>query len=377
MIRQGMSWSGRERNCCYLGTESKRFVDSSAVSGFDFLDDARGVVATDWDFDGDLDLWIANPSAPQMRFLHNDSPVGARQKFVSFQLRGTKCHPDAIGARVEVHLENKRNPAGLSRFSRKPSRLIRKATMPTTTCGLALVETKDLETAREHYQKAPRQPRGALQPGACPGQVTRSTGSPSTPPARRANQSGLRQSPKQSQTRTEHAGPSLRKTPSGLISAQRRKHDSTNQCVSLTLLLKIPATFRLLDSDRQTSVFATKHFVNGRSKRNLPTFQIFTPQVRIQLVGILRPGIPCVGVSCPVIINISESDYILGRVNIDIGPVPAANTDHDDVELFVRRFRQPGMRRQTTTYPEPSPGQDGTLQHFAASETSGNVYSER
>ena len=108
MIRQGMSWSGRERNCCYLGTENKRFVDISAVAGFDFLDDARGVVATDWDFDGDLDLWIANRSAPQVRFLRNDSPVGARQKFVSFQLRGTRCHPDAIGARVEVHLENKK-----------------------------------------------------------------------------------------------------------------------------------------------------------------------------------------------------------------------------------------------------------------------------
>ena len=108
MIRQGMSWSGRERNCCYLGTESRRFVDISAVAGFDFLDDARGVVATDWDFDGDLDLWLANRSAPQVRFLRNDSPISARRNFVSFQLRGTRSHPDAIGARVEVHLENKK-----------------------------------------------------------------------------------------------------------------------------------------------------------------------------------------------------------------------------------------------------------------------------
>ena len=67
MIEEGQSWSGHERNCCFLNTGGERFANISAVSGFDFLDDARGVALVDWDHDGDLDFWVKNRTPPQVR----------------------------------------------------------------------------------------------------------------------------------------------------------------------------------------------------------------------------------------------------------------------------------------------------------------------
>ena len=104
MLTRGMSWSGRERNCVYMNLGQRAgFANVSAVSGLDFIDDARAISPVDWDFDGDLDLWIANRTAPQVRFLRNDNP---RQPNNWLQLKlqgnGTTTNRDAIGARVEV-----------------------------------------------------------------------------------------------------------------------------------------------------------------------------------------------------------------------------------------------------------------------------------
>jgi len=103
-LSQGISWSGHERNCCYLNIGSGRFANVSAVTGLDFMDDARAHGITDWDFDGDIDLWSANRSAPQVRFLRNDTPTS--NHFLAIRLRGTDCNHDAIGARVELRLRN-------------------------------------------------------------------------------------------------------------------------------------------------------------------------------------------------------------------------------------------------------------------------------
>jgi len=103
MIEEGKSWSGHERNCAFLNTGGDRFATISAVSGFDFLDDARGLALTDWDHDGDLDLWITNRTAPRVRVLRNDTPSG--NHFLSVRLRGTSSNRDAIGARAELTIE--------------------------------------------------------------------------------------------------------------------------------------------------------------------------------------------------------------------------------------------------------------------------------
>jgi len=102
MIREGRSWSGRERNCCFLNTADGKFSDISAVSGFDFIDDSRALAVGDWDGDGDPDLWISNRNAPRLRFLRNDAaPPGS---FLSLKLRGDGKNTslDAVGARVEI-----------------------------------------------------------------------------------------------------------------------------------------------------------------------------------------------------------------------------------------------------------------------------------
>lgn len=102
LVRSGKSWSGHEANCCFLNTGQGRFSDISSTSGFDFLDDGRAIATSDWDFDGDLDIWLTNRTGPTVRFLRNQMPK--TNHFVSFQLNGDGSHTnrDAIGARVEV-----------------------------------------------------------------------------------------------------------------------------------------------------------------------------------------------------------------------------------------------------------------------------------
>ena len=107
MVMGGRSFSGHERNCVFLNTGSGRFADVSAVTGLDLPDDARAVGVTDWDLDGDLDLWIVNRSGPQVRVLRNDSP--RENAWVAVRLVGSaKGNRDAIGARVEARVAGAR-----------------------------------------------------------------------------------------------------------------------------------------------------------------------------------------------------------------------------------------------------------------------------
>ena len=53
-----------------------RFANVSAVSGIDFPEDGRALCLVDWDHDGDLDFWLSNRTAPQLRFLRNDNAGG-------------------------------------------------------------------------------------------------------------------------------------------------------------------------------------------------------------------------------------------------------------------------------------------------------------
>ncbi len=102
----GSSWSGHERNCCYLNLDGASFADVSALSGLDFTDDGRAVAAVDWDHDGDLDLWYKNRSGPQLRFMRNDYSPGGH--YIAVKLSGTSCNRDGVGATVEVHVAGRR-----------------------------------------------------------------------------------------------------------------------------------------------------------------------------------------------------------------------------------------------------------------------------
>ena len=103
LIRKGRSFSGKERNCCFLNLGNGRFADVSSVTGLDHIDDGRTVALSDWDRDGDLDLWLASRTGPRLRFMRND--LGTGKDFVAFRLQGDPargCSRDAIGARVEI-----------------------------------------------------------------------------------------------------------------------------------------------------------------------------------------------------------------------------------------------------------------------------------
>ena len=68
LIRSGRSFSGRERNCCFLNLgDGKSFANISAASGLDMIHDGRAVAMSDWDADGDVDLWIASRTGPRVR----------------------------------------------------------------------------------------------------------------------------------------------------------------------------------------------------------------------------------------------------------------------------------------------------------------------
>lgn len=100
LMHSGKSWSGHERNCAYLNVGDGTFVDVSAATGLDFLDDGRSMASSDWDNDGDLDILLKNRTGPQLRFLRNDAPAAGA--FVAFKLVGTTCNRDAIGARITI-----------------------------------------------------------------------------------------------------------------------------------------------------------------------------------------------------------------------------------------------------------------------------------
>ena len=112
MLRDGVSQSGHERNCCFLNTGAARFANISAAAGLDHIGDGRAYALVDWDHDGDLALWATNRNGPRVQFLRNNS--GSDQHFLALKLEGngTTSNRDAIGARVEAVLANPKS--GLS-----------------------------------------------------------------------------------------------------------------------------------------------------------------------------------------------------------------------------------------------------------------------
>ncbi|MEZ5323901.1 MAG: tetratricopeptide repeat protein [Verrucomicrobiales bacterium] len=110
MIDEGRSFSGYERNCAFLNVNGKSFATVSASSGLDLMDDARAVATCDWNFDGKLDFWVTNRTAPKVRLLMNESaPAPETSHFVALRLKGGKnINRDAIGARIEIYPDTSR-----------------------------------------------------------------------------------------------------------------------------------------------------------------------------------------------------------------------------------------------------------------------------
>ena len=102
MMDAGRSFSGNERNCFFINMGNGKFSDISGISGLDFPDDGRAISTTDWDGDGDIDMWISNRNGPRLRLMRNDSQK--ENSFISILLKGngTTVNKDAVGTRVEI-----------------------------------------------------------------------------------------------------------------------------------------------------------------------------------------------------------------------------------------------------------------------------------
>ncbi len=104
MIAAGRSFSGNERHCAFLNTgnpDGDRFANVSALSGIDLPDDGRALALSDWDGDGDVDLWISNRTGPQLRLFRNNTETG-RSLGIRLIGNGTTVNRDAIGTRIEL-----------------------------------------------------------------------------------------------------------------------------------------------------------------------------------------------------------------------------------------------------------------------------------
>ena len=114
-MRQGRPFSGHERNCAFLNMGDGIFADIAEVAGLGHAEDGRSIGLTDWDGDGDIDLWLKNRNGPQIRYLENQ--VGARWPALTLELVGTRSQRDAVGARIVVEVSGAEGHA--------PQRLIR------------------------------------------------------------------------------------------------------------------------------------------------------------------------------------------------------------------------------------------------------------
>lgn len=106
-VSQGKSFSGYERNPFFLNREGVGFSEIGGLLGVNYDDDSRAVATVDWDRDGDLDVWVTNRNAPQVRLLKNNFPNDRDFVMVRLIGNGESTNKDAVGARLTLS-----SPAG-------------------------------------------------------------------------------------------------------------------------------------------------------------------------------------------------------------------------------------------------------------------------
>jgi tetratricopeptide (TPR) repeat protein len=103
LLRSDGTWSGYERNVCFLNNGDGTFSDVSGALGVDFVEDGRAFALADFDGDGRQELLLKNRNAPQLRLLKN--VISELPASVSFRLHGVKSNRDAIGAAVLIETD--------------------------------------------------------------------------------------------------------------------------------------------------------------------------------------------------------------------------------------------------------------------------------
>lgn len=106
LIRNGYSWSGRERNVLYKNNRDGTFSDISGAVGLDLVEDGRAFALADFDGDGRQEILIKNRNAPQIRLMKN--VIADLPPAISFRLEGKKSNRDAVGAAVTIEIDGAR-----------------------------------------------------------------------------------------------------------------------------------------------------------------------------------------------------------------------------------------------------------------------------
>ena len=101
MSEGGRSFSGNERDKLFLNRGDGTFADCSDLSGCDDSNDGRGVIAADFDDDGDVDMFIHHTQRERHTLQRNE--LGDGGGFLKVRLRATTSQYEAIGAIVTVH----------------------------------------------------------------------------------------------------------------------------------------------------------------------------------------------------------------------------------------------------------------------------------
>lgn len=126
IFREGMSFSGYERDGLYLALGAGRFRDISGVSGIDSITDGRGSIFGDLDNDGDLDVAVTTIQRTARLLYRNN--VGQDHHFLRISLQGTRSGRDAFGAVVRVRsalgTQTKIKPGGSGFLSGHDPRLL-------------------------------------------------------------------------------------------------------------------------------------------------------------------------------------------------------------------------------------------------------------
>lgn len=75
-----------------------QFAEAATALGADSLGDGRGIAASDFDGDGDMDLIISNFNKPANYFVNNH----AKGNWLRVRLRGRQSNRDGIGAIIRA-----------------------------------------------------------------------------------------------------------------------------------------------------------------------------------------------------------------------------------------------------------------------------------